>query len=60
MAVVGCGKGGIGTARHIRALFGFHTGMFIKMADMYLFRAGGDDTTPVFIELGNKLPITSE
>ena len=51
MAVVGCGKGVIGTARHIRALSGFRTGMLIKMANMYSFGVGGDDPTPVFIQI---------
>jgi hypothetical protein len=41
--VVGFGKEVIGTARRIRALFGFQIGMFIEMGDTYLFAVGGDD-----------------
>jgi hypothetical protein len=41
--VVGCGKGVVGNARHIRALSGFRTDMFTGMEGMYSFEVAGDD-----------------
>jgi len=41
--VVGSGKEGIGTARRVRALFGFRTSMLTAMETMYSFKGGGDE-----------------
>jgi hypothetical protein len=42
--IAGCGKAVIGIVRHIRALSGFHIGMFIATEDMYSFGVDGDNS----------------